>query len=262
MRNRIGEVLVAAVLATALLGCEQPEDEIEESVSAPGQSGVYATRGTAYTWPEPAQNTVLAPNWLATNYYIVFDGSGSMEEVGCSDDRRKIDVAKEAVQQFLGQIPADANVGLYVFDDQGRREVQALGAPRAALTEAVAAIVAGGGTPLRSSVQGGLDALTAQAQTQLGYGDYHLVVVTDGEANSGQDPHKVVQKMLAQSPVILHTIGFCIGEGHSLNVKDQTYYHAANNPAELSAGLAQVLAEASDYTDAAFTPGAAEPVTP
>ena len=100
---------------------------------------------------------------------------------------------------------------------------------------------------MRSAAEAGYKALTEQAKKQLGYGEYHLVIVTDGEASSNEDPESAVRQILRDSPVQIHTIGFCIGEGHSLNIPGQTYYAAAGSPEELDAGLAQVLAEADDY---------------
>jgi hypothetical protein len=49
--------------------------------------------------------------------------------------------------------------------------------------------------------------------------------------------------MLAESPVVLHTIGFCIGEAHALNQPGRTYYRAADDPGALRRGLDEVLAE-------------------
>jgi len=71
--------------------------------------------------------------------------------------------------------------------------------------------------PLSVAIEHGYKALTKQASLQLGYGEYHLVVVTDGEANTGYEPNKAVQSVLTESPVVIHTIGFCIRGSHSLN---------------------------------------------
>lgn len=52
--------------------------------------------------------------------------------------------------------------------------------------------------------------------------------------------------------MVLHTIGFCIGEKHSLNQPGRTLYRAADNPEQLRAGLADVLAEAPSFADQKF----------
>jgi len=49
----------------------------------------------------------------ASNYYFLFDMSGSMDE-NCSG-KRKIDGAKEAVTRFMKNVPDDVNIGLMLF---------------------------------------------------------------------------------------------------------------------------------------------------
>jgi Ca-activated chloride channel family protein len=71
-------------------------------------------------------------------------------------------------------------------------------------------------------------------------------VITDGEA-SHEDPRDIVNQLIAESPVVLHTIGFCIGAEHSLNQPGRTVYQSADNPQELAQGLAEVLAEAPAF---------------
>lgn len=262
---------VPAFLLLAACEPEQPDNTDDKRSIAAIQgtqnlNHLYAGRPTEYSWPAVAQSTStqsisvqVASSLLTQNYYLVIDGSGSMDEVGCSGDRRKIEVAKEAVNIFIDSIPKDANVGLLVFDNQGIGERVALGTNHEEVKQQIQNISANGGTPLLEAMTRAYRAITKQAQEQLGYGEYHMVVVTDGEANNGQDPSKIVDTILRKSPIILHTIGFCIGDGHSLNVPGLTDYRAANNPDELLAGLQSVLAESTEYTADKFDAGGVKP---
>jgi hypothetical protein len=67
-------------------------------------------------------------------------------------------------------------------------------------------------------------------------------VATDGEANFGQDPAGIIDAT-RPTPVMIHTIGFCIGEKHSLNRKGITLYQEATDLTSLRQGLEEVLAE-------------------
>ena len=73
------------------------------------------------------------------------------------------------------------------------------------------------------------------------------MVVTDGEASSGEEPDSVVRHLLKHSPVVVHTIGFCIGKNHSLNQPGEILYRSAQNKKELTSGLEGVLAEAESF---------------
>ena len=77
--------------------------------------------------------------------------------------------------------------------------------------------------------------------------------MTDGEADSDQDPRLAVNGIVGQTPIILSTIGFCIGEQHSLNQKNVIEYRAADSQESLASGLTEVLGEAESFSDVTFT---------
>jgi hypothetical protein len=259
---------VLVVFALGLVACEKSSPPPQQP--APAKQGVAAPSP-----PPPAKELARIPpksQWpflegssaapggeafdpsavMKRNYYVVFDASGSMDERKCSGSERKIDVAKRALLQFAQLVPRDANLGILVFDEQGIHSLVPIGPLEpAVLRRAIAPVSPGGKTPLAQSIREGYRALTARARTQLGYGEYHLVVVTDGEA-TGEDPRGVVDRMIAESPVVMHTIGFCIGDKHSLNQPGRTIYHAADSPQALEQGLAEVLAEAPTFHAAKF----------
>ena len=93
--------------------------------------------------PEPPRAPNAAPampaapsadDRLATNLVIVFDGSGSMAG-------EKIEVAKKSLANFLASVPTEWNVGLIVFDNDGKRVPLDIGRHDAkAINDAVAGL--------------------------------------------------------------------------------------------------------------------------
>lgn len=245
-------VIVISSLYDELNNVNQPKSGDTASIkgNASERSALYAMRAADNTWPVISDNgnAMQVDDLTRKNYYLVLDGSGSMGDNNCSNGQSKIDVAKTAVVEFIKKIPDNANIGLVIFDGRGNFERTPLGSKnKNGAIHQIRQASSGGGTPLKSSIQHAYQSLSAQAIKQLGYGEYHLVVITDGEASQGEEPRYIVQDLLNHSPVVLHTIGFCIKGGHSLNQAGNTFYKSANNPEQLATGLESVLAEAPDF---------------
>ncbi len=191
---------------------------------------------------------------LARNFYFIIDGSGSMDsEPGgaCRGDQSfgsKLDGAQWAVREFLTKVPEDVHLGLYVFDHEGRQEVVPLGAGnREAFLGAINNIRSGGGTPLAASITYGAERLVEQYKRQLGYGDYRLVVVTDGRADKIPD----AARYAANFGMPIYAIGLCIDEDHPLR-RYAVSYRAADSFADLAEGLEQTLAELEAFDVTTF----------
>ncbi len=207
-------------------------------------------------WPftageEPAAD--LADNLLTRNYFLIFDGSGSMRDSKCSGARQKIEVAREVVSQWSEGIEPEANLGLIAFHANGIISLPLTSGSRDNFIDTVSKIQAGGSTPLAEAVNYAYEASTKQAKRQLGYGEYTIVVVTDGIADDAYKLKKVIEKILTESPVNIYSIGFCIGTSHSLNQYGRTIYKAADNPQQLRQGLQEVLAESETFDDSDFS---------
>lgn len=207
-------------------------------------------------WPylgDDQQQATLADDLLRKNYYVVFDGSGSMSETACSGEMNKITAAKKALIAFSNNVPQDANLGMLAFDNSGISERTALAIHnREQFIDQVNRVYANRSTPLLTSITKAFDSITRQARTQLGYGEYHLVIVTDGYADPDEKPRSIVDKMLHDTPIIIHTIGFCISDKHSLNQPGKILYKSATDVHSLQQGLDDVLAEAPDFTAQQF----------
>ncbi len=270
--NRLTKVLLPLV-AVAILGCEEKSVVTNESITSKTEStpkientikenisydipDKYAARGVDNSWPSLDDGTTAidADGLTNKNYYIIFDGSGSMQGSDCAGGQTKISVAKKSIQSFIEQIPGDANIGIAGFDSRGTKEHLALsGSTKAAGFRAVNAFNANGGTPLKTAITLGYRSLKQQAQRQLGYGEYHLVVVTDGKASKGENPTNIVTEIANNSPVLIHTIGFCIGSNHSLNQTGVVLYKSAADQKSLMDGLEAVLAESENFDISEFS---------
>lgn len=248
-------ILSAFVILLALSGCDDHKKSSQQANDASTSAVAFIKQNG--TWGHDAKSKVDEKSLLLENYYFVFDGSGSMADTGCSGGTTegRIEPAKRAAIRFAQGLPASANLGLFVFDNNGVGERVALGrgtANRAAFAQAVRAIVAGDGTPLGASLNTALQTLHDEANRQHGYGGYHIVVTTDGQATDASTMGQAVDQIV-QTPVVLETIGFCIEEGHPLNVPGRTVYHNAMNPEDLNKGLDAILAESDSFAaDTAF----------
>ena len=214
-----------------------------------GSAAQSQTRG-------PGQAAPAGEASLTRNFYFIFDGSGSMSESltrQCKGDKRfasRLEGAKWAVEQFLPLVPRDVNLGLWVFDANGNSERVALGPDkRAQLIAEVQKIRAGGRTPLTESIEQGVNRLVQQRDKQLGYGEFRLVVVTDGEATGRPLPQAVAYARERRMPI--YTIGLCLSAEHQLR-KSSVSYRAADSIEALKLGLEETLAETNVFDPPTF----------
>lgn len=260
--SKLIPLAVLAVFVVQIMLDVNPRDPPSGTVAKPVEKKLtssYGQRGADNGWPTILPGALAqAGDRLARNYYLVLDGSGSMNETNCTSLPSKLEEARAAVTAFSRQLPDDALLGAMVFDAYGIREVLPIGPYDANRLEKVLnAMTSGGGTPLARAMEIGYRALQKQAVAQLGNGEFNLVVVTDGIADTGQDVTGTVWNIVSQSPVNIHAIGFCIDGNNGLNQPGITRYTAARDGEALKRGLAAVLAEAPDFDASSFSP---EPV--
>lgn len=252
MNRRVSLLASVLILASCVLVVPTDDAYGQAGSAADGKTARIGQTGNEQ-WPggTVAQEEV-AGNLSAKNFLLIFDGSGSMSDRKCSGYRTKIEVAKEAVTQWAATVPADANIGLVTFHGNGWSRFPLSAHSRESLINVIQSIRPGGTTPLDDAMAQAYIMVTEQGRKQLGYGEYTIVVVTDGIANSPSALRAVVNRVLGYSPIVIYTIGFCIGTNHSLNQEGRTIYKAANNPAALRQGLQEVLAEAETFDVSEF----------
>lgn len=236
-------MLVLLGTVALLLGCQDHEPAIQSE----DWSAI-----TEREWPpgEAPDERALDTDLQRTNIAVVLDMSGSMGEADCSGDHgSKAAAAESALATWVRAVPRDANVGLIAFNNDRIRTLVPLGTDnRERFIEAAGSIRPGGGTPLGSGMSAAHRMLIERAHYQLAYGRYQIVMITDGEHSSGENPLPVVEQILTNpaNPVEIHTIGFCI-EDSVLKQPGYVHYQSANDPEQLAQGLSSVLAEASSF---------------
>jgi hypothetical protein len=191
---------------------------------------------------------------LTPNFYFILDASGTMGSGlpggGDHEFRTKLDGAKWAIGEFVKKVPQGANLGLFVFGDDGYGEVVPLCADRKRFLDAVASVQSGGNTPLGEAIQEGTDKLVEQYKRQLGYGEYRLIVLTDGMANGGVDLGDAAL-YATKFKVPIYSIGYGLETDHPLR-QYSVSYRTANSSQDLAKGLEETLGETESFDATEF----------
>jgi len=149
-----------------------------------------------------------AAGGCARDAMLVFDGSGSMGEVGHDPTTpSRIEDARRAVRAAMPDIAPVRRVGLLTYGPGGDNACSGIDLRFAPRADAGAAVVAGidglapgGLTPLAASV-------TAAAEVLGGAGI--VVLVTDGNETCGGTPCALGARLAAERPgLTVHVIGF------------------------------------------------------
>ena len=188
--------------------------------------------------------------WVSTasasdSVVIVLDDSGSMNE-RMSGGVRRIEAAKKAIETVLKQFPADTKLGLLLLNGDRSKQhwaipLEHLSVPQA--TRKVESVIADGGTPLGDRMREGADALLQLREKQI-YGNYRLLIVTDGEANDAKLLALYLPDVLSRG-LIVDAIGVDMKQNHSLATRVHSY-RRADDGAALSKAIQEVFAEKVD----------------
>lgn len=148
---------------------------------------------------------------------LVFDGSGSMSEIGFNMlDEPRILEARRAVQVSMPQIAATRRVGLLIYGPGqpevcGHIELRFEPRPNAAgpIIDAVERLRPAGETPLTKAVERAADVLNYREEPGA------IVVLTDGKETCDGQPCTLA-KMLADEAhdLTVHVIGFKVRDDH------------------------------------------------
>ena len=182
---------------------------------------------------------------------VVLDDSGSMDETMRTESgrSRRIDAAKTALMAVLNNLPSGTQVGVLALNTSvdGSNWIIPLGPPNPAMWQrSIGQIRAEGGTPLGEFLKTGTDALL-EARNKNIYGEYRLLVVTDGEANDSELVDAYLPDILSRG-VVTDVIGVDMESDHSLATKVHNY-RRADDGASLQEAIAETFAETDAPTD-------------
>ena len=182
------------------------------------------------------------------NIVVILDASGSMQDKFSGDrTKSKMEAAKAALQEVLSKVPDDTQIGLLVFSGANIQNdwVYPLGPKDTQkLIAAIHLPQPSGNTPLGKYIRIGANRLLDQREKQYNYGNYRLLVVTDGEA-SDADKVKYYTPEILNRQIRIDVIGVDMKTDHML-AKVVDSYRKADNPGELVAAVSQILAETGD----------------
>lgn len=231
-----------ALASVSLSSCSdrssQSEDNSNDIDNLSGSIEVTASEASVparVVWP-PASNE-LENDLLMQNYLVILDDSGSMQG-------QRIEQARSALLTLAKTLPKQHNLGLILLNE--KKQIELAVNNREAFTNLVKTVKANGHTPLKQSTKNGFKLITKQASKQKGYGDYHVIIVTDGESSDGS-PISVVKSIVRQTAVQIHVVGFHL-KNHELNNPEFVDYQTANNSAELIKAFEAVAAETNQFS--------------
>jgi hypothetical protein len=186
------------------------------------------------------------------NVVVVVDDSGSMKQLMKTEQglRSRIDVAKGALTGVLQKLPPETRLGILLLNQHAQTQNWLVPLEPLKVDEAVRRVQslrADGGTPLGARIKGGADALLEAREKQI-YGDFRLLVITDGEAT---DPDLLFGYMpdILSRGLKLDVIGVDMVDDHSL-ARLAHSYRRANDSQSLSKALQEVFAESTASTTA------------
>lgn len=156
-------------------------------------------------------SVTAAQSNCADDAMIVFDGSGSMAEMGFNDiNEPRIFEARRAMASAIPQIADGRRLGLVIYGPNGADECSGLDMRFAPIPDASARILADvdmleptGSTPLTEAVQLAADTLDYMQKPAT------IVLITDGKETCGGQPCALAADLAAAGKdTTVHVIGF------------------------------------------------------
>lgn len=163
---------------------------------------------------------------------IVFDGSGSMAEMGFNDiSEPRIFEAREALRTVLPEIAEQRRLGLLIYGPNGRHECSGVDLRFAPMADAAERIIGEvdslqpqGKTALTEAVRQAAEALEYRTRPAT------VVLVTDGKETCGGAPCQLATQLASEGAgTTVHVIGFKVrGSFFDWAREDRNQYNDAD----------------------------------
>ena len=157
-----------------------------------------------------------------------------------------MEAAKSAIAAVLKQFKRDTKLGVLLLNGSLSKEHWVIPLEPLSVetsTRSVKALRADGGTPLGDRIREGADALLKMREKQI-FGNYRLLIVTDGEANDARLLAAYLPDVLSRG-IIVDAIGVDMKQDHSLATQVHSY-RRADDQAALQKAVQEVFAERDD----------------
>lgn len=171
---------------------------------------------------------------------VLIDDSGSMNDEMRGQRIRKMDAAKRSLTLVLENLPTDSQVGVLTLNNGWLTRLDTVN--RAQLRQRIMQIRARGGTPLGTRMKEATNELLKHREKNM-YGDYRLLVVTDGEAGD-QDILDAALPDIMTRGILVDVIGVDMASQHSLATRVH-HYRRADDPRSLEKAISSSLAESA-----------------
>lgn len=186
------------------------------------------------------------------NIVIVFDTSNSMGTKMSKGKGTRMEVAKEALNSVLQEVPETTKIGLLTF---GGWAFDLQTVDKEALKKAIFGMGFTGGTPLYRYTKAGADRLLQERAKNGNVGSYKLLVVTDGAADQDDAPllndgsfangtlRLGVLKDIISRGITVDAIGLELSNGHALEKLINGTYMKGDDAESIKKSLQKSVAE-------------------
>jgi Ca-activated chloride channel family protein len=171
---------------------------------------------------------------------LAIDVSGSMQATDVSPDRMQ--ATKDAAERFVRRQPRGVEIGVVSFSDSAAL-VQAPTDDKDDVLSAIRRLRPMAGTNIGGGLQAALDAIAQSAdgarltatptpgaaQAEVDVPPASIVLVSDGESNTGPPPLEVAQQA-AEAGVKVYTIGIGTAQGLQLRIRGQSVFTRLDEP--------------------------------